>query len=658
MTKSRGGSKRWAVLFAVLAAAGWAAAARAQDPAGGLRGVVRDADVGGTVPAATVRVIEPNLRAETGDDGVFFFPGVAPGTYTVTVTKPGYERAIQSGVAVLPGRMSELEIGLSGEVTEMDEMVVRDIEIRDSATEAGLLQIREASLSMQDAVSGDLLRRAGASDAAGALRLVVGASVEEGKYATVRGLSDRYVGAALNGIRIPSADPKRRAVHMDLFPAGTIKSLSVAKTCAPHLPGDYTGGGVNIETVGIPDAPFFKASFSRENDPLVTGREDFLSYEGSRMDDWARHRGARDMPTGAPEMEANGLITPLTSYHQYKADEAHPHGEQYLTYDELTRSFAPAIGTAEKRAGPNWGGAVSGGDRGRIGDAAWGWMGALNYARKYQMQRGEDTRYVIPPEGSPQEPSVTFDRDVGTDELKYSQMAAAGIGNGEDRQVSVLALRNRVATDRASLRRTQFDPAVDTELSLRQAIQYAERSLDALQFRARQVFVEPGDALFGLKTDAYAARHITEQEEPDVRFFRNVAIRQPDDTWLHMPRPPGFSGAPQDDSTRIWRNTREENTQLGLNVDLPFERWAADPHGWFHQVESGEPTAEGHVRFGLSRDWTQREYRQNSFYYAFAPQVDPTYLGPKRSDFPIGSAGRRAYEAARTAWLAGPEGAA
>ena len=42
-------------------------------------------------------------------------------------------------------------------------------------------------------------------------KLVVGASITAGKYATVRGLSDRYTGTTLNGVRVPSADPRRRA---------------------------------------------------------------------------------------------------------------------------------------------------------------------------------------------------------------------------------------------------------------------------------------------------------------------------------------------------------------------------------------------------------------------------------------------------------------
>ena len=127
----------------------------------------------------------------------------------------------------------------------MEELVVSGADLL-SSSEFGLLDIRAASVSIQDAVSAELIRKAGASDASDALKLVVGASVNEGKYATVRGLSDRYTGTTLNGVRVPSADPRRRAVQVDLFPTGTIDSVTVTKTFQPDLQGDFTGGGVDL----------------------------------------------------------------------------------------------------------------------------------------------------------------------------------------------------------------------------------------------------------------------------------------------------------------------------------------------------------------------------------------------------------------------------
>src|SRR6185369_18035858 len=86
-----------------------------------------------------------------------------------------------------------------------------------------------------------------------ALKFVVGASVVGGKYAVVRGLLDRYTGTTLNGVKVPSADPRRRAVQVDLFPTATIESVTVTKTFTPDLQGDFTGGGIDMKTCAIPE---------------------------------------------------------------------------------------------------------------------------------------------------------------------------------------------------------------------------------------------------------------------------------------------------------------------------------------------------------------------------------------------------------------------
>ena len=80
----------------------------------------------------------------------------------------------------------------------MDELVVRDIQLGGSS-EIGLLNLRMESSALMDSVGADLISRAGASDVAGALKLVAGTTVQDGKYAVVRGLPDRYVVSLLNG---------------------------------------------------------------------------------------------------------------------------------------------------------------------------------------------------------------------------------------------------------------------------------------------------------------------------------------------------------------------------------------------------------------------------------------------------------------------------
>ena len=57
----------------------------------------------------------------------------------------------------------------------------------------------------------------------------------------------------LNGAELPSADPNRRAVPMDLFPSSMMENIVTVKSFTPDKPGNFTGGAVNIGTRSFPD---------------------------------------------------------------------------------------------------------------------------------------------------------------------------------------------------------------------------------------------------------------------------------------------------------------------------------------------------------------------------------------------------------------------
>jgi TonB-dependent receptor len=603
---------------------------RAQD-AGGLRGVVYDAEFDGPVPEATVRIVELNRQTNTVQDGHFLFGAVPAGSYTLTVSKPGYERYVQSTVVVAAGSLAEVSVRMKGEFTEMEELVVRDMDLTDTSSEVGLLNLRGTSLTFQDSVSKELMSRAGAGDAASALRLVVGASVADGKYATVRGLSDRYVGTALNGIRVPSSDPKKRSVHMDMFPSGTIESMSVSKTFTPDLPGDYTGGGVNIRTVGIPDKPFLKLSSSREINRAHTGKPGYVTYEGAGVGRWGRQLGERDMPEGADRMEADGLkSTGVSSEHNALADEAHPHDESHAGYDRITKAMAPAMGTRQtEMPDGTYGYSVSGGNR-------WDWGGgtvaggavAFAYGKKFTAQSATETIIAVPETNTPENyVSADYKRDTGTEEVKWSLLGTVGIAQDEDHDVSLTMLRNRTATDRATVRISEHT-AQTPVWEQQQAIHYTERSLDTMQLRGKHRWDDWMSSFAGVELDWFGARNVAEQEEPDVRSFKNAVVYNPDVPGVYsyiQSVEPSFSRASR--TLRLWRDTKEDNSQVGLNLAFPFKRTQPDSILSFVNMGPQQQPwaqAEGKFKMGFTRDWTHRWYRQDSFYYNYGQQIAPT----------------------------------
>ena len=104
--------------------------------------------------------------------------------------------------------------------------------------------------------------------------------MQDGKFAVVRGLPDRYVNSQMNGVRLPTADPDKRAVQLDQFPSEVIDNIQVSKTFTPDQQGDASGGAVNVVLKGIPDEKILKFKTGVEYNTQVTGKIPFPYLQG------------------------------------------------------------------------------------------------------------------------------------------------------------------------------------------------------------------------------------------------------------------------------------------------------------------------------------------------------------------------------------------
>ncbi len=272
-------------------------AGASQERTGSIRGVVTDRDFEAPLAGATVENLETGAKVPTNDQGAYLMADLPPGRYTLTFSKDGYVRQVKADVVVVGGQLTELSVDLSGEFTDMEEFVVQDLVASGAGTEAQLLAIRSEAPSLLDSVGADVISRAGVGDAAGALRLVAGASTADGKSAVVRGLPDRYVSSQLNGVRLPTADEDKRAVELDQFPSTVIESVQVSKTFTPDQQGDASGGAVNVKLKGIPDEAVLEFKTQVSSNSQVTGKSDFLSYKGGGVNTWGKDDGGRDIQT-------------------------------------------------------------------------------------------------------------------------------------------------------------------------------------------------------------------------------------------------------------------------------------------------------------------------------------------------------------------------
>lgn len=163
------------------------------------------------------------------------------------------------------------------------------------------------------------IARTGEGDIAGALQRVTGLSVVGNGFVFVRGLGDRYSSSLLNGSPLPSPEPLRRVVPLDIFPTNVIASSLVQKSYSANYPGEFGGGVINLTTRAVPKETFLQFGVSISADTITTDNRGFVHDGGSRdwfgFDDGTRNvpQVIRDAGKNRTSVLSSGQITGLTN---------------------------------------------------------------------------------------------------------------------------------------------------------------------------------------------------------------------------------------------------------------------------------------------------------------------------------------------------------
>jgi TonB-dependent receptor len=218
-------------------------------PTGRIIGRVLDAQSGAGLTDVTLRVVGTSLGATSGVDGRFALT-VPAGVVSLQARRLGYAAKTVTGIDVSASRAVEQNISLSGASVQLEAVSVTAALERGSVNEA--LDRQRTSTGIVNAITSEQIARSPDADAAQAVQRVSGVTVQDGRFVFVRGLGERYTTTSLNGARLPSPEPERKVVPLDLFPSGLIQSVTAAKTFTPDLPGDFSGAQVDIKTREFP----------------------------------------------------------------------------------------------------------------------------------------------------------------------------------------------------------------------------------------------------------------------------------------------------------------------------------------------------------------------------------------------------------------------
>jgi len=593
------------LLLAPLAICSVASSAVAQD-VGAIRGVLFDVDFNAPLSGAQVLVVETGAKALSDEQGAYAVQSLRPGKYTLVISKEGYVRQVRTDVVVTAGQLTDLDVQLAGEFTDMEEFVVEDLLKMDTGSEVALLDLKLDSPALLDSVGAELMSRAGAGDAASALRLVAGATVQDGKYAVIRGLPDRYVSSQLNGVRLPTADEDKRAVELDQFPSAVIESIRVSKTFTPDQQGDASGGAVDIRLRGVPTEAVVQMSSQLGYNSQAFGKSDFLSYNGGGLNFWGRDDGDRRIQAvGAP--------------------------------------WSGAVGVSETDAPiDNKWNLAAGGSRELSDGWKLGVFGTFFYERDSSFfENGKQDSWWVTSPGAAMSPEFNqgapsqgefltqlFDVTQASQSVQWGGMGLLGL-ESENHKLSLAFLHTRTAEDVATLaidtRAKQYffpgydpnDPTTPGHTELDQApylrletLEYTERTASSLLLNGVHKLQTSDFALGAFRfskpeLDWTLSASEATMRQPDKRVFGGEWRPEFDEGIPGIPPTPAgwqpFKPAANftiGNLQRIFKAIDEESRQGSFNLKFPFEQWNDN---------------SGYVKVGAFADSVERNFDQNTF---------------------------------------------
>lgn len=321
-------------------------------------GVVRDESNNITLPGLAVEVVGGET-VYTDVDGRYVVE-LAPGNYEIKVSMDGYEARTLKVAVAAGARVIDANVGLS--MSRFAETVTVTatgaVDVATSSAEAQIAE-RKSSAVITDNLGSQEMKKNADSDAAQAMSRVTGMSVVDNQYVFVRGLGERYSNTTLAGSTLPTTEPDKKVVPLDLFPAGLLDSVQVSKSYSPDRSAEFAGGLVQIQPLKFPSRAVLDFSYGLNVYSTATGKSIPLSSVGKR-DWWGFDSGARALPAGIPsnKIVRKGIYTPEVGY-----DET-----QFAAFGKLLdNQWRPQ--NVDGKPGQNWG-AVFGNRFGKVGIVA------------------------------------------------------------------------------------------------------------------------------------------------------------------------------------------------------------------------------------------------------------------------------------------------
>ncbi len=437
---------------------------------GVLAGKVVDGKSGETLMGSTVVVDENNeLATQTDLDGNFTIPKVPAGKHKVRVKYIGYQEK-QDEVDVKANDVTNLYMTLIEDAVILKEAVITATVVKKD-NESAIVMMQKNSTVIQSGISSEEMKRSPDKSSSDVIRRVSGSTIQDGKFAIIRGLADRYNMAMLNNTLLPSTEPDRKAFAFDVFPSNILDNIIIMKTGQPNLPSEWAGGLIQLNTRDIPEKSFFNVSYGISFNE-GSAFKPYKTYEGSKTDFLGFDNKVRPLPGNFP-----GIIALNDLKLSGSTDSLRALGKQITNTSWKVRE--------KKMAYPGQSLQMSAGFAVRKKEIQVGGVFALTYSNNLRYTEGSRTKY----QGSGTEAELDNDYQ---DERYSNSVASALLGNLS------LVIKNNHKISWKNI----FTNNMENNITLRDGISYGnatEQHRTSLEYTTAKVFSSnlAGEHVFG-----------------------------------------------------------------------------------------------------------------------------------------------------------------
>lgn len=256
----------------------------------------RGAPVAGAVVALSGGV---ERSAVTDENGLYLLE-VPRGVYTLSITHPdlGTQRVEDYRVIANAKKSSDfvLRSASVAQALVIGVPQIEEVTVYASLPAGGLQESERYATNVINTLDVEQLARFGDTDVAASVIRVPSVTVQDGQFVFIRGLGDRYVSSTLNAATLPSTNPTKRSVPLDLFPSSMVEQLDIRKSFLASMPGESTGGNLEINTRTFPNERAGKVSLQLGYVDGVTLEDAYVDPTSGDFDVFGWDDGSRQRP--------------------------------------------------------------------------------------------------------------------------------------------------------------------------------------------------------------------------------------------------------------------------------------------------------------------------------------------------------------------------